>query len=99
MKSFKIVFYKSEGGEIVHVKTFFRLAEQLADLIKDPPEEFFDMLDDYSPMHGWAEVEPTRCTVFVIFVPKNAAHVTTDDEASQFREWLGNVKPSDFSQA
>jgi len=96
-KSFKIVFYKSEMGELVKVMTLYRMAEQLSDLINDPPKEFFEMLGEYAPVHGWAEIEDTRAAVFVIFARHGMERTGTAEEAKHFRDWLESVKPSDFS--
>jgi len=96
MKSFKIVFYKSEKGELVHMRTLYRLAEQISDLLDDPPSEFFDIIKEYMPIHGWVEMEETRATVFVIFAPRSVVLGPISEEKEKFREWLNGVKPSDF---
>jgi hypothetical protein len=98
LKSFKIMFYKTEKGELTLVRTFFRLADSLTDLMKDPPGEFFEMLREYMPVHGWAEVEDVRATVFVIFAPRAVMSASQDEEAASFRDWLNNAKPSDFAK-
>ena len=96
MKSFKIVFYKSEKGALVHMRTLYRMAAQLMDLVENPPGEFFEILKEFMPIHGWAEMEETRATVFVIFAPRSVILGAIDEETSKFREWLSEVKPSDF---
>ncbi len=95
MKSFKISFYKSESGELVKIKELFRLADSIDELVAAPPQEFFDMLSDYFPLQGWAEMEENRANVYVIFAPR-AAEGVSDIEVNDFREWLDNIKPADF---
>ena len=94
MRSFKILFYVSRGGELVKVKEFFRLAEKLSDLVKNPPQEFFEMIESSLPMHGWAEIDEERATVFVIFVPRGGE--LTEVDRKDFVNWLQKVKPGDF---
>lgn len=104
-KTFKIVFYISDNGELAHIKTLYREAEQIAELVEDPPEEFFAMLGDNLPIHGWAEIEDEKAVVFVIFAPRTENDQTRRelispadslDERQQFRTWLSQIKPSDF---
>lgn len=95
MPSFKILFYRSEGGELVKVREFYRVANALSDLVQTPPKEFFDMLEDSLPMHGWAEVDEGRVTVFLIFVPRPGDLGEVDHD--EFVDWLRNIKPSDLS--
>jgi hypothetical protein len=104
-KTFKIVFYVSDNGELAHAKTLYREAEQIAELVEDPPEEFFAMLGDNLPIHGWAEIEDEKAVVFVIFAPRTEADNTrrelispgdANDERNRFRMWLSQIKPSDF---
>ena len=103
-KNFKIVFYRSDEGHLAHMKTLHRKAEKLVDLVLDPPEEFFEMLEENMPIHGWAELEEKDATVFVIFAPRSHPPLETetftstfiDAEEIQFKEWLNGVKPSDF---
>jgi hypothetical protein len=94
MRSFKILFYESRMGELVKVKEFFRLAEQISDLVQNPPPEFFEMLESSMPMHGWAEIDEERATVFVIFVPRGGELKEVDRK--DFVDWLQKVKPGDF---
>lgn len=96
MKSFKITFYVSENGELVKAKEFFRFAENLKSLVANPPEEFFEMLESCFPMHGWAEIEQETANVFVIFTPRNINLQEVNKD--EFRHWLENLKPSDFSE-
>ncbi|HOX28059.1 MAG TPA: hypothetical protein PLQ76_02765 [bacterium] len=96
MKSFKINFYKSENGSLTKVKELFRLADAVQELISNPPEEFFEMLVDHFPLHGWVEMEEEKANVFVIFVPRGSA--LHDFEREQFRKWLENASPADFSE-
>jgi hypothetical protein len=104
-KTFKIVFYISDNGELAHMKTLYREAEQITELVEDPPEEFFSMLSDNLPIHGWAEIEDEKAVVFVIFAPRSEEDQTrrelispsdTMDERHRFRKWLSQIKPSDF---
>jgi len=100
LRNFKIIFYKSELGELVKVKEFFREAEAIQDLVSDPPDEFFDMLGSFFPVHGWAEIEKEASTVFVIFAPRNKKlDVLGDVDENEFQVWLENVQPSDFKDA
>ena len=99
LKNFKIVFYKSELGELVKVKEFFRRAETLQELVADPPDEFFDMLGSFFPLHGWAEIGKENATVFVIFAPRADGGRLPDIEETEFQDWLGNVRPSDFKES
>lgn len=107
-KTFKIVFYVSDNGELAHMKTLFREAEQIGELVDDPPDEFFDMLMENLPIHGWAEIEDEKAVVFVIFAPRTEDDNThrelispsdTLDERHRFRKWLNQLKPSDFRDA
>lgn len=105
MKPFKIVFLLSHKGELKQLKTLYRQAEKLVDLIMDPPAEFFELLESHIPIHGWAEIDDTSACVFVIFAPRSDPPRETesftsqlvDAEEMQFREWLSQVKPSDFT--
>lgn len=97
MKSFKIVFYKSERGQLVHAGTCYRRAVDVADLMDNPPGEFSDLLMTHTPIHGWAEVEESGGTVFVIFAFRTVPLGTPENEVEQFSDWLNDVKPSDFS--
>jgi len=97
VKSFKIVFYRSENGELVKVREFYRFAEGLFELVENPPQEFIDMLEFFVPMHGWAEMEERRANVFVIFTPRDTR--LQEFEKSEFRKWLENIKPADFKGA
>lgn len=96
MKSFRIVFYKSEEGELIKIKEFVKEAVKLQDLIQDPPDEFFEMLKNYAPVHGWAEMEPVASTVFVIFTERSRKLPEENDE--DFKNWLAEVRPSDFGK-
>lgn len=95
MKSFKISFYKSEGGELIKIRELFRLADSIDELVASPPQEFMEMLNDYFPLQGWAEMEENRANVYVIFAPR-AAEGDKDVEVNDFRKWLDNIKPADF---
>jgi hypothetical protein len=96
VKSFKIVFYKSQNGELVKVREFFRLAENITQLVADPPGEFFQMLEFFLPIHGWAEIEEKSASVFVIFTPRDTK--LQEMENDEFKKWLENIKPDDFSK-
>lgn len=95
MKNFRIVFYKSDLGELVKLKEFFKEAEAVNDLVSDPPDEFIDMLGTFFPVHGWAEIEKRNSTIYVIFAEREEKLETVD--ADEFTEWLKEVSPSDFS--
>jgi hypothetical protein len=105
VKPFKIVFYLSHKGELTLLKTLYRQAEKLVDLVMDPPPEFFELLESHIPIHGWAEIDDDSACVFVIFAPRGSTPRETesftsrlvDAEEMQFRDWLNQVKPSDFS--
>ncbi len=97
MRTFKIIFYKSEKGELVKAQEVFRLANSINELVEAPPQEFFDMLDDYFPLHGWAEIEERRATIFVIFTKRKAN--LQDIDRKDFKEWLESVNPSDLSES
>ena len=96
MKSFKISFYKSEGGELSFIKHFFRLADKIEDLVANPPQEFLDMLGDFMPLQGWAEVEESKANIYVIFSPRGSQ--IKDVEQNEFRQWLDKIKPADFKE-
>ncbi|MFA6449829.1 MAG: hypothetical protein WCX65_10190 [bacterium] len=97
MKSFKISFYKSDGGELTKLLQFFRLAEKIEDLVANPPQEFLDMLDEYLPLQGWAEMEENRANIYVVFTPRG--NNIRDFEHNEFRRWLDTIKPADFKGA
>jgi hypothetical protein len=94
MKSFKISFFKSEGGELTKLSQFFRIANRIEDLVSNPPQEFLDMLVEYMPVQGWAEIEESRANIYVIFAPRGS-HIG-DFEQKQFSNWLETIKPADF---
>jgi len=94
LQTFKIVFYKSHQGNLLKVKEFYRQAEELQELIADPPDEFFEMLNTFMPVHGWAEIEGENNTVYVIFAPRDTR--LEDVEESEFQDWLDHVRPGDF---
>ncbi len=94
MRSFKIVFYKSESGELVKMKEFFREVDGLQELIADPPDEFFEMLGSFFPVHGWAEMDRERSTVFVVFAPRESDLDEIDND--EFKDWLNSVSPGDI---
>ena len=97
MKTFKIVFYSSEHGELSKMKEFFREADRIQDLVSEPPEEFFNMLTTFFPVHGWAELEDGSSTIYVIFAPRPAR--LEEVEEGEFLDWLENVQPSDFKDS
>ncbi len=94
MKTFKISFYKSEMGELVKVREFFRLANTVDELVANPPEEFMDMLAEFLPLQGWVEMERDKASVFVIFTSRE--NRPKDHEVEEFGKWLENIKPADF---
>ena len=96
MRNFKIVFYKSELGELIKIKEFYREAAAIHDLVANPPEEFFEMLDSFSPVHGWAELDKTSSTIYVIFAPRGKR--LQEIENTEFLEWLESVSPADFNE-
>ena len=100
MRVFKIVFYRSENGELTKFKEFYREAEALSDLLENPPDEFYEAMKKLFPLHGWAEVDEERSTVFVIFTvkAKQPKRPRRDKEKVEFRNWLKQVKPSDFKK-
>lgn len=95
MKNFKIVFYKSDLGELVKLKEFFKEAEAVNDLVQDPPDEFIDMLGSFFPVHGWAELEKRNSTIYVIFAEREEKLETINED--DFKDWLNGASPSDFS--
>jgi hypothetical protein len=94
MKSFKISFYESTNGELIKLKELFRLCEAVADLVRNPPPEFFQMLETHFPINGWAEVGEDTGNVYVVFAPRDS--VFQDSEKEAFRDWLDTITPSDF---
>ncbi|MEW6200368.1 MAG: hypothetical protein AB1546_00205 [bacterium] len=98
MRVFKIVFYRSEKGELTKFKEFYREAEALSDLLENPPFEFYDAMKKLFPLHGWAEVDDEQSTVFVIFTGRKGrtGRARRDAEKVEFRNWLKKAKPSDF---
>ncbi len=95
-QTFRVVFYRSENGELIKVREFARTAASVNDLVSDPPQEFLDMLGDFIPIHGWAEINTENTVVYVIFATRfdsNLEDIGKDD----FHIWLDEAKPSDLN--